>query len=376
MSSSMQPEIMDAAGAMASGGTMLQTRGTYNTAVSVLKPRSLADVQRRLLEEAALMGDQGFYGWGAGKDAIEGPGEALAYAAARCWGNNAIEYAPVVETADAYYYTAYFIDLETGFTCGRPFRQSKKWTVYGKLDEERKADVRFQIGATKAARNVILKVLPSWLIDKAMEECKAGVRKDLERLIEQHGLAKAQDLALKSLAKHGVKEEEVLAKFSVAARSALDVDRLVIIKGDLAALQRGDARAVELYPPPAPAAPTGGVSALEARVAAQAAAPEAKDRATIDKAEEEAAVSAWLTPEDIAQLREKAAAAGVAWSAVEEDFGGPVEDYSEFGKDRAALGAEVDKTIKRLAGRGAESEASTGSLFDDGAKGGKKPAKA
>lgn len=230
------------------GQVALQARGTYVTAVQVQKPRDLMEVDARLNQEANLMGEAAYYGWGAGDDRIEGPSEALAFAAARCWGNTAIEYSPVQETLDSYVFTAHFVDLETGFTLSRPFRQSKRWKVYGKLDETRKEDVRFQIGATKAARNVILKALPSWLIDKALETAKAGVRAKLEAFIEKKGISAAQDLIVSELAKCAVKEEAILAKFGVAERKALDTDKLVILRGDLKALQTGQERASELFP--------------------------------------------------------------------------------------------------------------------------------
>lgn len=235
-------------GAMPAGTAAMQVRGSYVTAVQVQKKRELGDVQRRLLEEANLMGEAAYYGWGAGEDRIEGPSEAIAFAAARCWGNTAIEYSPVEETDDSYVFTAHFVDLETGFTLSRPFRQSKKWTVYGKMDAVRKEDVRFQIGATKAARNVILKALPAWLIDKAMETAKAGVRARIEKFIAEKGQTAAQDLILSELAKVGVKEESILRKFGVADRKALDVEKLVILRGDLKAIQTGQERPAVLFP--------------------------------------------------------------------------------------------------------------------------------
>jgi hypothetical protein len=194
------------------------------------------------------MGEAAYYGWAAGKDRIEGPSQALAYAAARCWGNCAVDQQPIEETPDAWVFTSVFVDCETGFTLTRKFRQSKKWTVHGKLDAERKDDVRFQIGQTKGDRNVILKALPKWLIDKAMEEAKAGVRLKLENYIANHGMSAAIDYAVKELAKSGVDETRVCAKFSVAKKSALSLDNLVIIAGDIKAIQQGQEYPEELYP--------------------------------------------------------------------------------------------------------------------------------
>lgn len=234
--------------ALSSDKTMQQVRTDYTTAVSVQKPRALAVVEKDFLIEARLMGEEAYYGWGAGKDRIEGPSQALAYAIARIWGNCAINQLPLEESPDAWVFGSVFIDLETGFTLTRKFRQSKRWTVYGKLDEERKSDIRFQIGQTKGDRNVILKAIPKWLVNKGMEEAKAGVRKKLEKYINKHGLSAAIDYAVKQLKKAGVGDEQICSKFSVAKVDGLDVDQLVIMSGDIKAIQTGQEMPDALYP--------------------------------------------------------------------------------------------------------------------------------
>jgi hypothetical protein len=237
-----------AADVLDSGGAMQQIRSAYVTAVAVQKPRALPIVQRRLLDEARLAGEAFYYGWSAGKDRIEGPSVELAVAAARCWGNCAVEMQPVQETHDAWVFTGTFVDLETGFTMSRQFRQSKKWTVAGRMDDERKADVRFQIGQSKAQRNVILRSLPKYLIEQCMEEAKKGVRGKIEDLIKNKGKAGAVKLALGALLKCGVSEERVLKKLSVADSRGIDVEHLVILKGDLYALENGQDTADVLFP--------------------------------------------------------------------------------------------------------------------------------
>lgn len=234
-----------------------RVEGRFVTAVAVQKPRTLPQVQRRLEEEAALSGESFYYGWSAGQEKIEGPSVKLANAAARCWGNCSVEMLPLQETAESWVFTAAFVDYETGFTIQRQFRQSKNWRVFGKHDEARKEDIRFQIGQSKAVRNVILNALPSGLIDRALEVAKAGARSKLERFVagidakegKGKGLVHAVDLVLKGLAKHGAKEPDVLRKLDIADRKAIDLDRLLILRGDLAALDGGEARVDELYPP-------------------------------------------------------------------------------------------------------------------------------
>jgi hypothetical protein len=235
---------------LSQGHAVQQVRSPYSTAVAVQKPRVLATVQRALAAEARLAGEDFYYGWAAGKDRIEGPSVELALAAARCWGNCAVDTLPVQEMADAWVFTAAFVDLETGFTLSRQFRQSKKWKVAGKMDEERKEDVRFQIGQSKAIRNVLLNALPKGLVKMALEEAKRGVRQHIEQLVGQKGIAGAVDAALRALARSGVREEAVLARCGVAERKALTVDHLVLLKGDLTAIEGGQERPEVLFPPP------------------------------------------------------------------------------------------------------------------------------
>lgn len=244
----------DSASAARAQQGMMQVRGSYATAVSVQNPRGLNRVTRNLEQESALAGASFYYGWSVGRDRIEGPSIGLAMAAARCWGNCAIEQLPMQETADSWVFTAIFVDLETGFTLSRQFRQSKRWNVAGKHDAERKDDIRFQIGQSKAARNVILKALPEWLIDKAMDAAKAGVREKIESFIKEKGFPAAVDALVKALAKVGVTDAAIVDKFGIATVDGLDVDHLVILKGDLLAIQNGQERAEALFPALAPKA--------------------------------------------------------------------------------------------------------------------------
>lgn len=245
-----RPEGGLIASQIAAGNTVMQTRTGYTTAVTVQKERDLGTVQKRILIEAQLMGEAAYYGWGAGKDRVEGPSQALAYAMARNWGNCALEMTPMQETRDAWIFTAIFIDLETGFTLPRQFRQSKKSVIYGNFDDERKDAMRFAIGQSKSQRNVILKAIPKWMTDQAIQEAKKGCRKKLDAYIQKNGIQAAIEMCVRALAKHGVKEQQICDKFSVAKITGLTLDDLVVIRGDISALEQGQETAATLYPVP------------------------------------------------------------------------------------------------------------------------------
>lgn len=236
---------------MAQTGISAQRTGNqFVTAVRVQVARDLQVKHKQLLTEARLAGESFYYGWGVGKDRVLGPSIGLAMAAARVWGNCAVDFAPVQSTEDSWIFTAQFIDLETGFTLARQFRQSKHWSVAGKYDQERKDDMRFQIGQSKAARNVVVNALPKWLIDAAIREAQNGVRGRIEKYVEQNGLPAAVDICIKQLKQCGVSEAAVLAKCQVAAVTALDIEHVVMLRGDLYSLQNGMDRAEALFPEP------------------------------------------------------------------------------------------------------------------------------
>lgn len=247
--------ITEAAGRLPMPGTAIQKTGTqYVQAVAVQLPRDLRQVAKDLMLEAELLGESAYYSWSV-KDkqtgrteVIEGPSVDLAMAAVRSWRNCSVDYDPVQETPTAYFYTARFIDIERGVVVSRPFRQARGWQVYGKMDEFRKEDIRFQIGASKAARNVVLNYVPKSIIKMAMDKAKEGVRNKIEKYIKDHSLVAAQAYTLKELAKVGVTEERVLATLSRPTAAAIDIDDLVRLRGDLRAIQDGAEMASSLFP--------------------------------------------------------------------------------------------------------------------------------
>jgi hypothetical protein len=210
----MSNEITLAADSLAEVGTVQQVRTQHATAMTVQKPRTLAKVEERFLEEAKQAGESFFYGWGAGKDRIEGGSVDLAMSLVRTWGNCAVEMQPVQDMKDAWIFTAAFVDLETGFTLSRQFRQSKEWTVHGKHDAARKEDIRFQIGQSKAIRNVVLNALPKWLANKGVQAAKENVRGRIEDAIAKKGMGYVKERAMARMSEYGVTEPMVLSKFS------------------------------------------------------------------------------------------------------------------------------------------------------------------
>lgn len=178
------------------GGTPMQRVQTqYTTAVAVQQPRDLASnkptsVLAKVLREAEICGEDFIYSMTfRGKDGpsiVEGTSIDGAMIMARNFGNCATDVEIVEESRSHWVFRAVFIDLETGFTEPRLFRQAKG-TVAGKFDAERKLDMAFQIGQSKAKRNVIVRSMPTWLVSKAVDAAKASAAaaiKDLPAAID------------------------------------------------------------------------------------------------------------------------------------------------------------------------------------------------
>ncbi len=218
-----------------------QTR--YMTAVKVQKPRNLDTIVESVVREAEFAAESFFYAWGEGKNHVEGPSVVCCRSVAREWGNCVIE-TEVQETASAYIFTAHFIDLERGVTFSRSFRQSKNWVVYGKMDDNRKEDIRFQIGQSKAIRNVIREGTPGWLIGKAIETAKNAVMKG----INKDGIAASVDKAIAALGTHGIGIERILAKLGRTAKNEITSGDIVNLRTAYAAIQQGEAYADDLFP--------------------------------------------------------------------------------------------------------------------------------
>ncbi|MDX0857903.1 hypothetical protein GOL78_25535 [Sinorhizobium medicae] len=106
-------------------------------------------------------------------DWIEGPSIKLANDLSRLYGNCAVD-CRAQDFGDFWLFHARFVDLETGYSLIRPFQQRKSGGKIGGSDNERRLDIAFQIGASKAIRNVVVNALQTFS-DFAFEEAKGAL---------------------------------------------------------------------------------------------------------------------------------------------------------------------------------------------------------
>lgn len=164
-----------------------QAMANIVTAQRVAIKRNLPDILRNAKTLAAAASQKFYYSIPFKERAKDGKPERTvhveglsidgAMAAASIYGNCRVEAFPASDTATHWTFMARFVDYETGFTLTRAFNQRKSQST-GMRDAERNLDIVFQIGQSKAIRNVIIGAL-KWLADEMFQAAKSGV---LERI--------------------------------------------------------------------------------------------------------------------------------------------------------------------------------------------------
>lgn len=163
----------------------VRTQTPYQTAMAVQVAREIKRVEKNIVFEASQMRESWLYSWKVavkgedGKATVEGETIDAAMVLARCFGNCTCPCAVVSETPTHWTFEAVFIDLETGFSVQRLYRQRKPTTGLGKMSRDRAEDAAFSVGVSKAQRNAILKAMPQWLLDRAREAAKSEAAKKI-----------------------------------------------------------------------------------------------------------------------------------------------------------------------------------------------------
>lgn len=233
--------------------------------------RDEARVLQKLRTLAAAAGENWYYRFpvkrkDGGKDWIEGPSIKLANDLARCYGNCDVD-VRVFDLGDSYLFYARFLDLETGYSLTRPFQQRKAQKTV-KTDDDRARDIVFQIGASKAIRNVVVNALQTFA-DFAFDEAKAGL---VTKVGKQLDFYRHKVIARIGEMKIDLKRVETASGRASADWLAPDVARII---SELQAIQDGMASIDDTYPQSVDplVAPTKEDGHVNARLAEFAATP-------------------------------------------------------------------------------------------------------
>ncbi|MFN7341292.1 MAG: hypothetical protein ACK5VI_09470 [Opitutia bacterium] len=216
------------------------------TAQKVAVKRDMGAIMRTVQTIAAAAGQKFYYSWSVNDRAnnrqslVEGLGIKGAMAVATAYGNCRVDAVIAQETQSHVTFAARFMDYETGFTLTRLFQQRKSQNT-GMKDKDRAADLVFQIGQSKAIRNVIIQALPI-LCEEAKDSAKSAL---LDRIALNPEAARAAILSrLDDLGVDTNRVERVVGRI-VAKWSAQHMAR---IWAELTAIQDGLADADDLYP--------------------------------------------------------------------------------------------------------------------------------
>jgi hypothetical protein len=150
---------------------------------------------------AAAAGSDWYYRFpvktkGGATDYIEGPSIKLANDLARIYGNCDIE-TFVTDLGDSWLIYARFTDYESGFSLTRPFQQRKSQRGM-RTGDERALDIAFQIGASKAIRNVVVNSLQTFA-DFAFEEARNAFVDKIGKSLESYRIRTLEGLANKQI---------------------------------------------------------------------------------------------------------------------------------------------------------------------------------
>lgn len=227
------------------GGMQVMSRGGVIATQRIAPPRQMPTVLSSLKAQAQRAYDSWFYRLPVkGKDGkqgyIEGASIQCAMAVARAFGNCQVDCSDVQETQQAFIYSARFVDIETGFTVVRPFRQRKGAASLGK-NKGRNEDMDFQIGASKAMRNVICNALAD-VTDYAFDAAKNSMVEKIGRNLEG-----SRSRAIERYAQLGIdltRVERIYGKKSTEWL-APDIAKMV---SEIQAISDGMALASDFYP--------------------------------------------------------------------------------------------------------------------------------
>lgn len=183
----------------------ISTQDTIITAQKVAVERNLTLIMNNLKVLARMAGDNYYYAWSTRnrdgtKGEVMGPTIKLANDVAREYGNCVVG-ADARDIGDHWLIAARFVDLQTGYSLTRLFQQRKSQSVT--KNAERDLDIAFQIGQSKAIRNVVTNALQSFT-DFALEEAKKS-------LVERFGkdLPGYRDMAIERLTEMGIALDRV-----------------------------------------------------------------------------------------------------------------------------------------------------------------------
>lgn len=227
--------------------TRVMTHNGIITAQRVALPRDDGKVIQKIRALAQYAADDWYYSFpvkskDGSKSAVEGPSIKGAMAVARLYGNCQVNCA-VQETPTSWIFNARFVDFETGFCLERPFQQRKGQSSMKTGDKGRQEDIAFQIGASKAIRNVICNAL-EFFTDRAFEAAKNSIVEKVGKNLEGYRQKIGTRLSEMNIP---VRNVETLYGKPAKDWTAHEVAKII---AEIQSIQDGMATSADVFPEP------------------------------------------------------------------------------------------------------------------------------
>lgn len=229
----------------ANAGTISVNDGIIS-AQRVAVERDEQKILNKLKIMASMAGDKYYYRFpvkskNGSTNYIEGPTIKLANDLSRIYGNCLVD-ARVFDNGDNWIFYARFVDIETGYSLTRAYQQRKGQKTINTKDAGRALDQIFQIGQSKAQRNVICKALESYT-DFALEIAHKSI---VERIGKNLGASVEKAKNWLAEMRVDVRRVEKTVGKTADQWTAPDVARVV---AEMSAVRDGMAIADEIWPP-------------------------------------------------------------------------------------------------------------------------------
>jgi hypothetical protein len=237
------------------GETAMSMMGQVIVAQRIVVPRNMEKVMQRIRESATFGGDRYIYSWPVKNrrtnqsETIEGPTIKLANDIARAWGNCGVD-VRAFDFPEHWIFYARFSDYETGFQLTRAFQQRKAQNI-GMADKDRALDIAFQIGQSKALRNVVVNAL-SDVTEYAMEVARGKL---MDKFSTPDNVKKAWDYIFRIANENDVDPAQI-ARVYGKPTDKFTVRDLAKLYTQMRGIDDGLSDPADIFPPEAPAGTT------------------------------------------------------------------------------------------------------------------------
>ena len=194
------------------------------------------------------MASTAFYKFPRGNQTVEGPTIRFAEELARCWGNIDYGIKELSQDDGKSEMQAYAWDLETNAQSVQNFTNLHQREVNGKMKTLTSLRDIYENNANMATRRLrsrILAILPNWIVDKAIRECKATLKRMAEGTNEMPLVDRVKNMIVQ-FAKYGVTKEQIESRLKRKA-DTMTADDFVEYIGIFNAIKNGETKVADWF---------------------------------------------------------------------------------------------------------------------------------